>query len=413
MIRVLLVFNEGIRLAIRSLFSHGLRSALTTLGIIIGVCAVIIVVSIMEGLSSNISSQLDDLGSDMITLSAYTNTEQEMLGAKNKLTYDDFSMLKNRVSTVKNMTVKLKDFSLGGTVSFSNRSVETQIIGTDSSYQNVVNVYPEIGRFLTESDDIRRTRVAFIGKSLLKKLEIQGNPVGEFLRLNGTWFRIIGVAEEKGSIFGLDQDNYLIAPYSTIRSLNEKQATDNIDILFNPKAGENHKLVIRSMKRLLRSKHKISNDEADYFEFKTAEQTKERFDNITNSVTFVAAGVVAISLLVGGIGVMNIMLVSVTERTKEIGIAKALGATPQFILFQFLVESLVLSLFGGLIGLLLGFGISTLLSMTIPGLTEISVPIWAVLLSFSFTGIIGVGFGLAPAVKASKLHPVDALRYES
>lgn len=413
MIKILLAFKEGLRVAFKSLFSHGLRSALTTLGIIIGVCAVIIVVSIMEGLSANISSQLDDLGSDMITLSAYTNTEQEMLGSKNKLTYDDFSMLKSRVSTVQNMTVKLKDFSLGGTVNYSSKSVETQIIGTDSSYQNVVNIYPELGRFLTESDDDRRTRVAFIGRSLLNKLEIKGNPIGEFIRLNGVWFRVIGVAEEKGSIFGLDQDNYLIAPYSTIRSLNEKQATDNIDILFTPINGENHKVVIGSMKRLLRLKHKITNGDSDYFEFKTAEQTREKFDNITNSVTFVAAGVVAISLLVGGIGVMNIMLVSVTERTKEIGIAKALGATPQFILFQFLVESLVLSLFGGFVGLLLGYGVSTLLSLTIPGLTEISVPMWAVLLSFGFTSVIGVVFGLAPAIKASKLHPVDALRYES
>ncbi len=400
-------------MACQSLWSHGLRSALTTLGIIIGVSAVIIVVAIMEGLSTNISSQLDDMGSDMITLSAYTNTEQELLGSKNKLTYDDFSTLKNKIKTVKNMTVKLKDFSLGGSVSHTNKSIESQIIGTDSSYQDVVNVYPESGRFITQSDDDRRTRVAFLGPSLLKKLEIQGNPIGAFIRLNGVWFRIIGVAEEKGSLFGFDQDNYLIAPYSTIRSLNKKQATDNIDILFRPIAGVNPNQVIQHMRQTLRMKHDLTTGDVDFFEFQTAKQTKEKFDNITDSVTWVAAGVVAISLLVGGIGVMNIMLVSVTERTKEIGIAKALGATPQFILFQFLIESIVLSLFGGCIGLVLGYGVAMIMALSIPGLSAVTVPIWAIMLSFGFTSFIGVVFGLAPAMKAAKLNPVDALRFES
>lgn len=182
--------------------------------------------------------------------------------------------------------------------------------------------------------------------------------------------------------------------------------------MFRPADGANFKNIKENIRQVLRQKHKLSGDDVDHFEFITAEKTKKQFESITTSVTLVASGVVGISLLVGGIGIMNIMLVSVTERTKEIGIAKALGASPQFILFQFLVEALLLSLLGGVIGLLLGYGLASMVSMFMPGSSGVMVPLWAIGLSFGFTTAIGVVFGLAPAVKAAKLNPVDALRYE-
>ena len=410
--KILHAFFEGSKAATQAITAHGMRSALTTLGIIIGVGAVITVVAIMESLSANITDQLDDLGSDMVTLRAYTNPEQEMLGASNKISYDDFLLLKGKIKNVQDMTAVMRAFSLGSSVQYGRNNTQTQIIGTDSSYQAVIHVYPELGRFLSESDDLRRRRVAFIGASVAKKLNMPADPVGEFINLSGDWFRVIGLAEKRGSLFGFDQDNYIIAPFSTVRSLNGSQATDNIDIMFRPADGANFKNIKENIRQVLRQKHKLSGDDVDHFEFITAEKTKKQFESITTSVTLVASGVVGISLLVGDIGIMNIMLVSVTERTKEIGIAKALGASPQFILFQFLVEALLLSLLGGVIGLLLGYGLASMVSMFMSGSSGVMVPLWAIGLSFGFTTAIGVVFGLAPAVKAAKLNPVDALRYE-
>lgn len=403
---------EGTKAAFQAIFAHAMRSALTTLGIIIGVSAVIAVVAVMEGLSAGITDQLDDLGSDMVTLRAYTNTEQQMLGFSNKLDYDDFMLLKGKTRGVQDMTAVMSAFSLGGSVQYGRNTAQTRITGTDSSYQNVVRTYPEFGRFLSESDDLRRRRVAFVGSSLIKKLQMPQNPVGEFINIGGEWFRIIGVAESRGTMFGFDQDNYVFAPFSTVRALMGTGFTNNIDIMFRPEVDADLEVIKSQMSRLLRAKAKLSDDDPDHFEFVTAEKTKAQFDQITTSVTMVAAGVVGISLLVGGIGIMNIMLVSVTERTKEIGIAKALGATPQFILLQFLIEALVLSLFGGVLGLALGSGLAGLIALSMPGSSEVIIPSWAIFLSFGFTTAIGVIFGLAPAVKASKLNPVDALRYE-
>ncbi|WP_102794896.1 ABC transporter permease [Bowmanella denitrificans] len=403
---------EGTRAALASIRAHAMRSALTTLGIVIGVAAVITVVAVMEGLSASIDSQLDDLGSDMVTLRARTSQEQAMLGFANKLSYEDFIVLKSKVNNVQDMSATMQAFTFGSKVSYGRETIQTQVIGTDANYQKVIKVFPQQGRFVRSSDDDRRRRVVFIGESVRKKLKLPDNPIGEFISLSGEWFRIIGVAEERGSLFGFDQDNYIIAPFSTMASLAGSRVTENIDILFRPAPGASLDNVQAQIRQILRKRHHLSGDDKDDFEFITAKKTKESFEKVTTSVTLVAGGVVGISLLVGGIGVMNIMLVSVTERTREIGINKALGATPNFIMLQFLVEALVLSLFGGLIGLLLGWGLAALLSMLMPGMPGALVPGWAIALSFGFTTAIGVIFGLMPAVKASKLNPIDALRYE-
>lgn len=412
MFKALHATYEGTKAALQSIRAHALRSALTTLGIIIGVAAVITVVAIMQGLSRGISSQLDDLGSDMITLRAYTSAEQQMLGVFNRLHHDDFLMLKARMKNVEDMTATMQAFSMGSQVQYGRNSAQTQIIGTDSSYQNVVRVYPDIGRFLSLSDDDHRRRVAFIGSSLIRKLDLPPNPVGEFINLSGDWFRIIGVAETRGSLFGFDQDNYIIAPFNTIRSLTGELAASNVEVMFRPAANTDPRQLQEQMRQLLRQRYRLQQEDADSFEFTSAERMVEQFSSITQSVTMVAGGVVSISLLVGGIGVMNIMLVSVTERTREIGIVKALGATPQFILLQFLVEALVLSLFGGVIGLILGYAIAAFIGLMMPAMPDALVPMWAIWLSIGFTTLIGVVFGLAPAIKASKLNPIEALRYE-
>lgn len=402
---------EGSRAAFLSIRAHGLRSFLTTLGIIIGVASVITVVAIMNGLSSNIRGQLDDLGSDMVTIRAYTTPDQELLGFRNKLSDSDFRLLQSKLGQVEQISRMMPAFSLGLSVSYGRSSTQTQLLGADSAYQNVVRIYPQQGRFLTAQDDLKRRRVAFIGHSLIQKLQLPANPVGHYISLSGDWFRIIGVAEKRGSLFGFDQDNYIITPFSTATAIN---GPDNlqVEISYRPKPGADAAQIERQVRTLLRAKAGLSASEPDHFELVSSEKTKAQFDKVLDSVTWVAAGVVGISLLVGGIGVMNIMLVSVTERTKEIGIVKALGATPQFILLQFLVEAIVLSLFGGLIGLILGYGFAALMSLMMPGMPDALVPLWAVVLAIGFTSVIGIVFGLAPAIKASRLNPIDALRFE-
>ena len=405
------MFSQCAQSAVLSIRLHLLRSGLTTLGIIIGVAAVISVVAIMQGLSAGIRGQLDDLGSDMTTLRAFTTPDQELLGFRNKLTDSDYDALLNKISDFEQITVAMPAFSMGLSVSYGRSSSQSQLIGAAPNYQHVIRIYPQLGRFILPQDDERRRRVAFIGPSLITKLQLPANPVGEFVLISGDWFRIIGVGEKRGSLFGFDQDNYIITPFQTAKALNGPDQLQ-VEISYRAKAGVDEQALQQQIRTVLRAKRGLASDAADPFEFITAEKMKSQFNQVLNSVTLVAAGVVGISLLVGGIGVMNIMLVSVTERTREIGIVKALGATPQVILLQFLLEAVLLSLFGGLLGLLLGYGVAALLSALIPGLSAAVVPLWAVLLSLGFTTFIGVVFGLMPAVKAARLAPIDALRYE-
>jgi len=405
------MFSQCAQSAVLSIRLHLLRSGLTTLGIIIGVAAVISVVAIMQGLSAGIRGQLDDLGSDMTTLRAFTTPDQELLGFRNKLTDSDYDALLNKISDFEQITVAMPAFSMGLSVSYGRSSSQSQLIGAAPNYQHVIRIYPQLGRFILPQDDERRRRVAFIGPSLINKLQLPANPVGEFVLISGDWFRIIGVGEKRGSLFGFDQGNYIITPFQTAKALNGPDQLE-VEISYRAKAGVDEQALQQQIRTVLRAKRGLASDAADPFEFITAEKMKSQFNQVLNSVTMVAAGVVGISLLVGGIGVMNIMLVSVTERTREIGIVKALGATPQVILLQFLLEAVLLSLFGGLLGLLLGYGVAALLGALIPSLSDTVVPLWAVLLSLGFTTFIGVVFGLMPAVKAARLAPIDALRYE-
>jgi len=397
--------------AVQSIRLHLLRSGLTTLGIIIGVAAVITVVAIMQGLSAGIRGQLDDLGSDMTTIRAYTTPEQELLGVRNKLTDADYQLLKDKLTDIEEITVAMPAYSMGLSVSYGRNTTQSQLMGTAANYQHVVKIYAVQGRFLQPHDDSRRRRVAFIGPSLINKLKLPANPVGQYIVISGDWFRIIGVGEKRGTMFGFDQDNYILTPFQTAKSLNGPELLQ-VDISYRPKAGVDELQLQQQIRRLLRQQRGLAEHAKDPFEFVSAEKMKQQFNKVLDSITLVAAGVVSISLLVGGIGVMNIMLVSVTERTREIGIVKALGATPQVIMLQFLLEAVLLSLFGGLLGILLGSALAALLAAMGPSLAGATVPFWAIALSLGFTTLIGVVFGLMPAVKAARLTPIEALRYE-
>ncbi|MDO6428509.1 ABC transporter permease [Thalassotalea sp. 1_MG-2023] len=403
---------QSAKAAGKSIISHKLRSLLTILGIVIGIASVIIVISVTHALGTVISVQLEDFASDMVTLQAKTPEDKKQLGITSQLSYDDYLYLESRSQFVQDMSPSVMLTESTPKLIYRRNSATSSLIGATSLYQNVVNVYPQYGRFINPSDDQQRRRVVFIGPTVVKNLSMKNDPVGEYMQINNDWFLIIGVGEVRGSFFGVDQDNYILMPVSTMRSMFGPDITNNISVLFRPIPGVHIDIVTQELTNLLRATQNLRAHEANTFEFVTAERLKSQFDSILSVVLAVTGGLVGVSLVVGGIGVMNIMLVSVTERTKEIGILKSLGATSRCIMIQFLFESILLSLVGGLVGLALGALFAELFSALLPVPLEELIPVWAIWLSILFTSSIGIFFGLAPALKASRLDPIDALRYE-
>ena len=411
MFKSAIAIMEGTKAALMAIKANAMRSALTCLGIIIGVAAVITVVAVMQGFTKQINDQLADMAPDVTTIKPFTSIEQEMVGKNAKLTYNDFLVLKARVKEAETLTALMFTWRFSGGAEYGNKSHSSRVMGTEQDYQKAYRTFPELGRFIRAEDDEKRRRVAFIGPSIIEKLNLPKNPVGEYIKLGGEWFRIIGVAEKQGSLLGFDQDDYINIPISTMSAL-EGASSSNVQIMFRLKEDSDEELVLAKITRILRQLHKLKDNQENDFEFETAEKARANVDKFTGSATAITAGIVGISLVVGGIGVMNIMLVSVTERTRVIGTLKALGATPGFIMLQFLVEAVVLSLFGGLIGLAIGYGGAALISLMVPSMPDAYIPGWAIMLSFGFTSLIGIVFGLAPAIKAARLNPIDALRYE-
>nr|WP_239480575.1 ABC transporter permease [Parashewanella hymeniacidonis] len=393
--------------------ANAMRSALTCLGIIIGVASVITVVALMQGFTKQINEQLSGLSPDVTSIKPFVSLQQEMIGKRSKLNYDDFLLLKSRVNQAETMTAQMFTLHFSGTTQYKGYSHNTRIYGVEKDYQKVYKTFPQKGRFIRKEDDAKRRKVAYIGSSIIEKLHLPENPVGQYLKLSGEWFHIVGVAEDQGSFFGLDQNDYIYIPISTMNSLqgaNEQQSS--ISILFRLKPDAQEELAHKQIERILKQRHKIAENESNDFKIETAKKSRENLDKFTSSATAITSGIVGISLIVGGIGVMNIMLVSVTERTRVIGTLKALGATPGFIMLQFLVEAVVLSLFGGVIGMAIGYGIAEIITLSLPDMPSAYIPLWAVVLSLGSTSAIGIVFGLAPAIKAARLNPIDALRYE-
>ncbi|NVJ50042.1 MAG: ABC transporter permease [Gammaproteobacteria bacterium] len=405
-------FIESFRSAILSIRAHGFRSFLTTLGIVIGVASVIAVVSVVQGLSYSINSEFENLGSNTLTVRAHTPLKEALKGKIAKITLQDYQDIKERINDIDAITPIVTGFGKIREVKFGSQIEVSNVIGTNSNYRSVNSLYMSEGRFLTFSDEKKRRRVAVIGQSLITTLSLPESPIGEYIQVGGEWFKIIGVTESKGEIFGIDQDNILFIPFSTIQSLIGRQSSFQMDIQLSLTNLDSLTPVQKRISNILRTNHDLAPEQPDDFKIQTAEQLRSSFTSIIDSITIVLGGIVSISLLVGGIGIMNIMLVSVTERTREIGICKAIGAKRHHILLQFLIESVVLSLFGGLIGILIGFGLGSFAAAIIPNFPAANVPLWAIAVAFGFSAAIGVLFGIIPAAKAANLKPIDALRYE-
>jgi putative ABC transport system permease protein len=402
---------ESFRSAMASIYAHGLRSFLTTLGIVIGVASVIAVVSVTQGMSSFIGDTFASLGSNSLTIQSYTPFEDQMKGIRSRLTPDDLQLIEKRGEGIASVTPVLFA-NRTAQVKYGSQTAFSQIMGTTYAYQDVAQAYTEVGRFLAESDNTTRRRVAVIGDKVRENLNLPENPLGEYVEIGGEWFKVVGLLEPKGEIMGFSQDDIVLVPYATMQSLQGNRTQTDIQIQLSLSETADVEEVSEQLSMLLRNAHDLSSEEDDDFVIQTAEQLMETFDTVINMVTIVIGGIVSISLLVGGIGIMNIMLVSVTERTREIGICKAIGAKRHHILLQFLIEALLLSLLGGLIGLAIGYGLGTAIASGIPGFPKAAIPLWSIVLALGFSGFVGVLFGILPAAKAANLDPIEALRYE-
>ena len=404
---------ESIRSALESIRAHGFRSLLTSLGIIIGVTSVIAVVSIVQGLSHTINAQFAGLGGNSLTIRSYTPFKQQLQGRLAKLRDSDLQVISQRVDGISDITpVLFTQTGAQGAITYRSQVSFTRVIGIGSSYMDVNSVYPQQGRFFTSDDDMRRRLVCVIGVDIIENLEMPDDPIGEYFRVGNEWCKVVGIMEKRGELLGFSQDDFVLLPYGTAKRIMgaSRDLDIQIQVLVNDMNRQDE--VKDRIRRVLRTEHKLKAGEPDDFKVQTAEQLTESFNTVINMVTAVSAGIVGISLLVGGIGIMNIMLVSVTERTREIGILKALGATRQDILLQFLIEALTLTMIGGLLGVIIGYGLGALVAALLPGFPPAHVPLWAVALSFGFCAAVGIVFGIVPAAKAAQLDPIDALRYE-
>ena len=379
-------YLEALRAALSSLSAHRLRSFLTTLGILIGTASVIAVVSLVQGFSDSIRSQFADIGGSTLSVEAENDNDNFRTGKINTLTARDVDALRHRVPGIDQVAPTLG--VAAGQASWRGRSSQPQVIGTTSEFQQVRARYPQVGRFLTRADDEGRRRVAVIGSKVRDDLHMPANPVGQYIKLGGDWFKVVGMMEPKGEVFGFSQDNYVVIPFDVVDAVQERA------------------------RRALRASRGLKPGVEDDFQIQAANSIKEQLEKITGMATAVLGGIVGISLLVGGIGIMNIMLVSVTERTREIGILKALGATRRDIMVQFLLEAALLALLGGVVGIVLGYAAGAGIAALIPNFPPASVPLWVVLVAAGFSAMVGVVFGLMPASKAAGLDPIEALRYE-
>lgn len=400
--------NNLISIAIRAIWRNKSRSILTMLGVIIGVGAVIMLISIGNGLQSLVTEQFEDFGVNNIFVSPgnpfseggrFNPESQGTALLNNKLKYSDAQDIRRLREVVSGVSALAQNQAQ---TTYKDTTKLTTIIGTDAEYSQMTNTVAQTGGFFTQSQADKSEKVAVLGFNIAEELFGSVDPIGKNIILNGLKFKVIGVAAEKGGGFGGPSlDNYVYIPINSFFNVFDSTTIGNIYV--QAKDANSIPAAIRAVEELLSKR-------LDEDEFSVYEQTEilDVINQILGGLTAGLGGIAAISLLVGGIGIMNIMLVSVTERTREVGLRKALGATPRVILLQFLIEAVVLSFFGGLIGVLFAFAGSLAISQFVPAKLTLS----SVLLAFGVSATVGIIFGVYPARKASKLSPIEALRYE-
>ncbi|MFA4885373.1 MAG: ABC transporter permease [Desulfotomaculaceae bacterium] len=402
-------FTNNYEVALNGIKANKMRSSLTMLGIIIGVAAVIIMISVGQGASKRISDQISSMGSNLLMI--YSGSSggpvRGASGSVNSLTLDDAEAI-GKLNLVANSVPEL---STSGNIQYGNQTWTSTVDGTTPKMQGIKQWTLSSGSYFSEEDVTNVSMVAVIGSTVAENLFSSGtDPVGQKITINKLAFTVVGVLNSKGAaMMGQDQDDMIYVPITTVqlRMVGSKYVrTINVQA-----ESENSMSYVQSnVEELLRERHRISDTETDDFNVRNLTSVLETMEETSSTMTMLLASVAAVSLLVGGIGIMNIMLVSVTERTREIGLRMAVGATGSNIRNQFLVESLVLCLAGGVVGILTGVGGAKLISKFAGWTTYVTM--YSILLSAGFSAAIGVFFGYYPAKKASSMDPIEALRFE-
>ena len=416
---------ESFRIALRALTANKLRSILTILGIIIGVAAVITLVSLGDGVQNFIAEQFEGIGTNLLFVTPAFENRSGMVSQRDttvasSLTLDDAWALADPFRVPDAVAVVPEVQGVVQVVA-GNRYATTLASGTTADYPQVRNHYPIVGTFVTQEDVERSGRSVVLGQTVVKALfPDQAYPVGRTVEVNGVRFQVVGILEKKPESGPNDQNDVIFVPFTTARRWlfpqRDQQGNYLVDVIYvQARSEEQMDAATQQMAEVLRERHDISfRDEDDFFIF-SQDEILDIFNQITGVLTIFLGAIAGISLLVGGIGIMNIMLVSVTERTREIGLRKAVGAKRRDVLLQFLVEAVMLSTIGGLMGILLGAGGAQAISIIARNAGQefqALVSLRAVLTATLFSAAVGLFFGIYPARRASRLHPIDALRYE-
>jgi putative ABC transport system permease protein len=410
------IVREVVHMAVDSLRSHKLRSFLTILGIVIGVMTVIGMVSIIQGLNKSFLAELQSAGSDMIVIRKNEGiqmgrrTEEER--TRKDLTFEDAQAIDKGAHLARAVAVSIYVSPFESIeIKYQNaKSDNSMVIGMNDKWPVVMSLYlPRLGRFVTESEVTRSARVCVLGSELADVLFPMTNPIGKEIRVGPEAFTVIGVLSKRGQMFGQSRDNFVGLPITTLMKY-FRYEKDGLEIIAKPRQSEMLGETIEEITNVLRQRRKVPYGKPNDFSIMTQDTLVDLYNQLTGAAYLVMIVISSIGLLVGGIGVMNIMLVSVKERTREIGIRKAIGARAGDIMKQFLFEAVFLTGTGGLIGVFVGFGIALIVKAATP--LPATVSPWSVVLGLSVSAVIGLFFGIFPAQKAAHMDPIVALRYE-
>ena len=400
------MFFESLRISISSIYMNKLRSSLTALGIIIGVLSVTVMGTLISGLDRSFENSMSWLGKDILYISRWEwFSDMEWWEVRNrprmKLSYED---------NIREMS----DYALavspvmqrGASLSFGDKNTQTQIFGTNVDYMETVNEDIKVGRFFTEGEERSGTRVTIIGSGIQDAFFEYQNPIGKYIKIDGIKFRVIGVLEKQGKFLGLfSVDNQAILPLGAYTRLFSKRGFMRLSVKVNEQKIDDAKSELQAVMRRIRG---LKPGEKDDFAINQTKAFETQYNALKYAIGGTGLFITILSLIVGGIGIMNIMFVSVKERTREIGVRKAIGATPNMILTQFLFEAITICVIGGLIGLALAFGVSFFINKIFPS----TLPLWLSISSIIMSIFVGVISGIVPSYQAAQLDPIEALRYE-
>ena len=404
--------RESFFIALGALWANKLRAILTTLGIVIGVMTVIGMMTIIQGINATVAREFSLIGGNTFYVRKFpaivTGSVWRKYRKRKDITVEQAEAIIRRSTLADRVTPELYTFGQRVRYGGEKTNSDIDVVGGSEDWQIVNGRFVDEGRFLQPMDVRGSRRTCVIGKDIVETLFPFEDPIGKQVRIGADRFTVVGVLEEKGEVFGSSEDDMVIVPYTTFQQVFGKRQFTQIAV-----QARNPELLDRTIDEvigIMRVERKVKPGEENDFEIMTQESLMDTWKNITKVVFAAAVGIAMISLLVGGIGIMNIMLVSVTERTKEIGIRKSLGARRRDILWQFIVEAIMLSAVGGVIGIALGIGLGKLIGAISP--LPAAIPIWAVFAGLGFSTMVGLIFGTYPAAKAAKLDPIVALRYE-